>query len=99
VSMVNPRAMMIEEREALERWPQTWLDALRKCFPSEWQGLAADAGSGVAALLENEMAFGQAHHTVANGLLSGMNLSASALRATAAQLQRFVLEPLTDHAQ
>jgi hypothetical protein len=84
----------LTEREETEKWPFLWLAALQECFPKEWRTLAARAGDGLKELLADEDVLEEARRTMADGLLEGMNLSSSNLKATGRRIFVDVLDPL-----
>jgi len=80
-------------------WPKTWLEALKGCFPEEWQELAGRVGEGLRELLEDGNALEDARKTTDVGLLSGMEVSAEMLKASGERLLLDVIEPLADLAR
>jgi hypothetical protein len=86
-------------REETEAWPKTWLEALKGCFPEEWQELAGRVGEGLRELLEDGNALEDARKTTDVGLLSGMEVSAEMLKASGERLLLDVIEPLADLAR
>jgi hypothetical protein len=89
----------LEQREAMEEWPEMWRGALEQRFGAAWRALAARATSGIHALLEDEDVFEQAHHSADVGILSGMSVSLPAFKGVAQQLIQDVLDPLAQLGQ
>lgn len=81
-------------RAQTEAWVEPWSAALRQRFPAECVELAAHAGDGLRALLDDAAALDDAHHTVEVGLLAGRGVTPQQLRATGEQLLFDALEPL-----
>lgn len=86
-------------REAARGWLEDWQAGLRQCFPVRWRTLAARAGSGLQALLEDREALDEAAVTTEVGLLSGRGVGAENLRAVGLQLTADVLRPLAERAR
>jgi hypothetical protein len=80
--------------DAVEAWPDEWRDALAQVFPAEADDLARTAGNGLRALVEDRVAFEQAHHAVTIGLLSGLGVTEQQLRATAERVLNDAIVPL-----
>jgi hypothetical protein len=82
--------------DELPDWTAFWVAALRKRFPKSWRALGRRAGSGLRALLDDPVAFEEAHHTTRIGLLSGLGVEEDQLRAVADQLFERTLHPLAE---
>ena len=87
-----------ESESALESWPAQWLEALRKTFPDESDGLQRNLGTGLEELLSDSHGndLEEAHHTCIAGLLAGYRIRLSALRATGRRLIEEVIRPVRD---
>ena len=87
-----------ESESALESWPAQWLEALRKTFPDESDGLHRNLGTGLEELLSDAHGndLEEAHHTCIAGLLAGYRISLPALRATGRRLIEEVIRPVRD---
>lgn len=85
-----------KEENALLTWPELWAEALQIRFPSRWNSLALQAGSGLRELLESdhEADFEEAFHTCGYGLLATQQVTAALLRATGERLLIDAIEPL-----
>lgn len=80
-------------RDETESWLAIWRDALKACFPDDWAPLSKNVGSGLRSLLRRSELLDEAHHTCADGLLAGMNVTADNLTATGERLIHDVIEP------
>jgi hypothetical protein len=80
--------------DAVERWPEEWLAALRHRFPHRWPDLAASAGQGLRRLLDSAENLQEATQICANGLLAHRRATAEQLRDAGRRLQVFAIEPL-----
>jgi hypothetical protein len=89
----------LELRETTEAWPALWLSALQRCFPDQWRELAQHAGDGLRALLADNGALNDAHHTVTLGLLDGAGVTIDQLQLVGQQFVLDVIEPLAEAAQ
>lgn len=86
----------LAEREETEAWPAVWEIGLREAFPEQCAALAARAGDGLRALLEDPGAMDEARHAVDIGLLSGYGVTVDQLAALANQLLLDAIEPLVE---
>lgn len=86
-------------REETERWLLQWHEALERCFPGEWPELAVRVGDGLRELLGDDNALEDAFKTTDIGLLSGMNVTPTMLRASGERLLMDLIEPLADIAR
>ena len=86
----------LSTREETEHWALQWASALRQRFPSEAVALAARAGDGLKALVENPSALEEAVYAVGVGLLAGKGVDAPQMRALAEQLKVDALEKLAE---
>jgi len=77
-------------------WATAWRDALKACFPDEWQTLALRAGAGLRALMASQSDFEEAHHTCLNGLLASQSPSQDSLFAAGERLLVDAVETLED---
>lgn len=77
-------------------WATAWSDALKACFPDEWQTLALRVGAGLRALMASQTDFEEAHHTCQNGLLASQPTSQDALFAAGERLLVDAVETLED---
>jgi hypothetical protein len=80
--------------DSLEDWPKIWEQALKKRFPDEWRGLAANCGSGIRKLLGSDPDFNEAWHTCRYGLLASLHVGAEQLRIAGQRLLQDAVEPL-----
>jgi len=80
--------------DALEEWPASWEDALRKCFPHRWRELAASAGEGLRQLLGSDEDLQEAAVLNANGLLSRRPAQAAELRVAGERLLTFAVDAM-----
>jgi hypothetical protein len=78
----------------LENWARDWSEALTACFPDEWKTLAAQAGSGLRALLASPEDLDEAVHTCNNGLLAARPVTVEQLRIELQRLLLDAVEPL-----
>jgi len=87
-----------ESESALEPWPAQWLEALRKAFPDDSDGLQRNLGTGLEELLSDSHGndLEEAYHTCIAGLLAGYRISLPALRATGRRLIEEVILPVRD---
>lgn len=85
--------------DEIQTWPSAWAEALHAKFPDEAQELAASAGDGLRALLEDEDLLEEAKHANNVSLLRGKSVGAEQLRATGEQLISFTLDPLASLAE
>lgn len=74
-------------------WPKKWQAALQECFPSQRRKLAARAGSGLRALLDNDVGLEQAVWACNNGLLASQPITVEQLKITARRLMQDVIAP------
>jgi hypothetical protein len=79
-----------------EEWLPIWSSALARHFPDEAKALGARCGDGLRALLADDSAMEQAHHTTSVGLLRGKNVDIEALRVTGQRVLQFVVDPLAE---
>jgi hypothetical protein len=84
----------LETRDETEAWAARWRLALEACFPTRWRALAARAGAGLRALLDDDLRFDEAWHCCVVGLLAGVGVTHEQLRYTALQLLADAIEPL-----
>jgi hypothetical protein len=84
----------LEGREGVEAWSEPWLQAMKECFPRTWKKLIRGLGAGLEELLADENVLEDARRTTDIGLLNGMGISASMLRATGERLMQDVVIPL-----
>lgn len=89
----------LEGREGTEAWKEHWLRAIQVCFPTSWQALLINVGSGLEELLRDDNAMEDARKTTDIGLLNGMEVSAEMLRATGDRLIQDVIIPLRYESQ
>lgn len=75
-------------------WATAWSDALKACFPGEWQTLALRAGAGLRAVMASQSDFEEAHHTCLNGLLASQPPSQDSLFAAGERLLVDAVETL-----
>lgn len=85
-------------REEVETWGDRWLFALQECFPTRWPELAASLGDGLRALLDEET-FEEAWHCCNVGLLAGLGVTATQLRAICRQVLADAIEPVEEKAK
>jgi len=83
----------LSERRDLERWAPAWIAGTKDSFPKTWREVIPRAMQAMTALLESAPCMEQAHHTAANGLLAGKNITEENLRAVGEQLVADVLRP------
>lgn len=81
-------------RDETESWPDRWREGLARSFPRTWRAHARGAGSGLQELLVDDDVMEEARRTTDSGLLSGMGLDISALRAVGERLMVDAIEPL-----
>ena len=86
-------------REETEHWLPQWRVALERCFVDDWRTLAERLGDGLRELLDDDNALEDAHKTTDIGLLNGLNVTPTMLRASAERLLVDVIEPLADAAR
>ncbi len=86
-------------REETEGWLPLWREALERCFPDEWRELAIQLGDGLKELLGDDNALEDAFKTTDVGLLSGMNITPTMLRASGERLLMDVIDSLADMAK
>jgi hypothetical protein len=84
----------LASREETEKWPTLWRKALETAFPSQWQELARQTGSGLKELLEDKSALEDARKTTEVGLLNGMNISTNNLKAIGKRFLVDAIDPL-----
>ena len=89
-----------EDEDALEKWSDEWVRALKQKFPERWRALARQAGSGLRQLIDerNEPDLLEARDTCALGLLAGQTPSLEVFRVTGQRLLLYALEPLAKNA-
>ncbi len=85
---------LLSGREETEMWPARWAVAMRESFPSDQVELAARAGDGLRALLDDPGALDQARHALDVGLLAGRGVTTEQLRDVGERLFVDALEPL-----
>ena len=83
-------------RDEAEQWLPKWREALEVCFPNECSILAARLGYGLKELLGDENALEDAYKTTDVGLLSGMSVTPTKLRASGERLLLDVIDPLAE---
>ncbi len=83
-------------RDEAEQWLPQWRAALELCFPDDWKNLALRLGDGLKELLGDENALEDACKTTDVGLLSGMGVTTTMLRASGERLRMDVIDPLAD---
>lgn len=81
-------------REGTESWLAEWRDAIRQCFPQDYESLLRTLGRGLEELLGDQNALEEARVTTDIGLLNGMQVSAAMLQATGRRLLQDVILPL-----
>jgi hypothetical protein len=86
-------------RDEAERWLPQWRKALELCFPDDWKNFALQLGDGLTELLGDDNALEDAHKTTSVGLLSGMGVTPTMLRASGERLLADVIDPLADMSQ
>jgi hypothetical protein len=78
-----------------ETWVDRWARALKQEFPTQWREIAANAGSGMRALLASPNDLEEAHYACINGLLASVgNVTIEQLRIVAEQVLVDAIEPL-----
>lgn len=85
-------------REETETWSESWLRAVKSCFPERWKELFGNLGSGLEELIHDENALEEARQTTDIGILNGMNISSEQLQAIGERLIADVCEPLREQA-
>jgi hypothetical protein len=85
-------------RPETEKWPSTWLEALKTCFPNEWKTLALRSGAGLRELLDDEDDLEEARKTTEAGILKGMNVTVERLRDSGERLFLDAIYPLLELA-
>lgn len=85
-------AWLTEPRD-LERWAPAWIAGTKEWFPKSWREVVPRARQALTALMGSAQAMEQAHHTAANGLLAGKNITQENLKAVGDQLLAYVLGP------
>ena len=83
----------LSDRRDLERWAPAWTAGTKDSFPKTWREVIPRARQALTAVLGNAQCMEQAHHTAANGLLAGKNITEENLRAVGEQLVADVLRP------
>ncbi len=83
----------LSDRRDLERWAPAWIAGTKDSFPKTWREVIPRARQALTALLGSAQGMEQAHHSVANGLLAGKNITEENLRAVGEQLLADVLQP------
>lgn len=86
-------------REEADKWLPHWREALEMCFPDNWRELAIRLGHGLTELLGDENALEDACTTTNVGLLNGMNVAPTMLRASGERLLLDVIDPLAEIAR
>lgn len=86
-------------RDETERWLPQWRAAMESCFPTEWKRLALRLGDGLKELLGDDDALEDAWKTTDIGLLNGMGVAPTMLRATGERLHLDLIAPLTKLAR
>ena len=81
-------------RDEAEQWLPQWRAALKLCFPDDWKKLAVQLGDGLKELLGDENAMEDACKTTDVGLLSGMGVTTTMLRASGERLLMDLIDPL-----
>jgi hypothetical protein len=84
----------LASRDDVEAWAEQWASALQKAFPVDHRELAARAGNGLRALIQEPHALEDARHAVDVGLLAGYQVTVDELRAIARQIFADAIEPL-----
>ena len=84
------------DRDAMERWSETWRDALSARYPLRIEDLTARLGLGLVELMASRDDFNEAVRTCSLGLLRSMDVGPNALEATARRLIAEAIEPLTE---
>lgn len=82
-----------EGTEELAEWPGRMWQALQQKFDAHAAALAAQAGGGIRALLDSQADLDSALHMANIGLLTSLDVSREAFRATG---ERFVVEVLDE---
>lgn len=75
-------------------WMETWLPALKHCFPTQWPLLAMRLGGGLRELLNSVDDFEQAYDSCVSGLLSSDPPTKTQLKTAGARLLGDAIEPL-----
>jgi hypothetical protein len=83
-------------RDEAERWLPQWREALELCFPDDWKKFAFRLGDGLKELLGDENALEDAYKTTDIGLLNGMGVTPTMLRASGERLLLDVIDLLVD---
>lgn len=84
----------------IETWAERWARALKQEFPTQWREIAANAGSGMRALLASPNDLEEAHHACINGLLASVgNVTIEQLQIVGEQVLVDAIEPLEKLAQ
>ncbi len=83
-------------RDEVELWQQPWVEAIQVCFPSSWNTLLTNIGSGLEELLNDANALQEAQQTTDIGILNGMDVSADELRAEGERFMVDLIEPLRE---
>jgi hypothetical protein len=83
-------------RDATEEWPDRWRAGLMKSFPRTWGQHARGAGAGLRELLGDEELLDEARKTTEAGLLGGMGVGLTALRAVGERLLVDAIGPLEE---
>lgn len=84
------------DRDAMERWSESWRDALSARYPLRIEDLTARLGLGLVELMASRDDFNEAVRTCSLGLLRSMDVGPKALEATARRLIAEAIEPLTE---
>lgn len=84
----------LEGRDGTLAWQESWISAMKECFPKSWPKLARGLGTGLKELLEDMNAMQEAHTTTEIGLLRGQKVTAAMLRITGERLIEDVIDPI-----
>lgn len=88
------RLSIAEDDDALLKWPDAWIEALKIRFPKEWRSLARRAGNGLRKLLDSPNDLEEACHTCESGLLASQPPSSEELRLTGLRVLADSIEPM-----
>ena len=84
----------LEGRDGALAWQESWISAMKACFPKTWPELARGLGTGLKELLNDTNALEEARKTTEIGLLNGQKVTVTMLRVTGERLIQDVIDPI-----
>ena len=93
------RFAIAEDEDALQAWPETWLEGLSARFASESKDIARGVGGGFEELLASRNDMEQAWFTCTAGLLADMQPTLEEFHVTASRVLAYAIEPFREVAR